>query len=46
MPSSILELLGPLVALIVGIAVAGWGLSCRAGRFPQTRSSGIERVRR
>lgn len=35
MPSSTLELLGPAVALIVGMAVAGWGLSCRAGRFPR-----------
>lgn len=35
MSPSILELLGPMVALLAGIAVAGWGSSCLAGRFPR-----------
>ncbi|WP_454151051.1 SdpI family protein [Microbacterium lacticum] len=35
MPSSILELLGPAIALLAGIATAWWGLACLAGRLPR-----------
>lgn len=35
MSSFILELRGPMIVLLVGIAVVGWGLACRAGRFPR-----------
>ena len=31
----ILELLGPTIALLAGIGVAWWGITCLAGRFPR-----------
>lgn len=32
---TILHLIGPVIALLAGLAVCGWGLACRAGRFPR-----------
>ncbi|MDF2989527.1 MAG: hypothetical protein K0S37_41 [Microbacterium sp.] len=35
MSSLMLDLLGPVIVLLAGIAVAWWGLACLAGRFPR-----------
>ncbi|RCS61220.1 SdpI family protein [Microbacterium sp. JB110] len=35
MSPSIIELLGPTIVLLASIAVAWWGIACRAGRFPR-----------
>ncbi|MGO1506412.1 MAG: SdpI family protein [Microbacteriaceae bacterium] len=35
MSPSIIELLGPTIVLLASIAVAWWGVACRAGRFPR-----------
>lgn len=32
---SYVHLIGPVIALLAGIAVSWWGLACRAGRFPR-----------